>query len=387
MRILSCTLDYSPGVAGGAEHQAQLQADELARRGHEVHVVCPRHGHQRSGQVGAVNVHRLCGTQRRPFQTVTTALALALFLLRNGRRYDVVHVHLADLRTDVAVIVCGLLRRPVYVKLGAGGPAGDIGKLRRVARLTRYHGLRHAACVQAISAEIEADVSRLGIPPARIAAIPNGFDATVFLPASDSERLALRQALGFAPRRPVVLYLGRFAAYKGMADLLAAWSRIGPECDAELALVGFVAFEDPFPIPAGLPCVQVRDWTANPLELYRAADVFVLPSHVEGMSNSLLEAMACGLPVVATSVGAAPEMVRDGVDGLLVPPGDPGALAGALSHLLADRATRDAFGARAREAVLARYSLPVVVDQIEARYRAITGAKPMPQAELGRRDG
>jgi glycosyltransferase involved in cell wall biosynthesis len=387
VRILSCTLDYSPGAAGGAEHQAQLQADELARRGHEVHVVCPRRGREKSGQVGAVSVHRLWLAQRKPFQTITTALSLAIFLLRNGRRFDVVHVHLADLRTDVAVIVCGLLRRPVYVKLGAGGPAGDIGKLRRVARLTRYHGLRHAACVQAISAEIELDVARLGIPPARIAAIPNGFDPTAFRPASGHERLAVRRTLGFTPQRPVVLYLGRFAAYKGMDDLLAAWSRIGPAYDAELVLVGFVALEDPFPIPTGLPCVQVRDWTANPAEFYQAADVFVLPSHVEGMSNSLLEAMACGLPVVATSVGAAPEMVRDGVDGLLVPPRDPDALARALSRLLADRATRDALGASARETVMARYSLPAVVDQIEARYVAITQPRPTPQAEFGRRDG
>jgi len=381
MRILSCTLDYAPRAAGGAEHQAQLQADELSRRGHDVHVVCPRRGREKSGIVGSVKVHRLWGLQRRPVQTATTALSLAVFLLRNARSFDVVHLHIADVRTDVAVLVCRLYRKPVYVKLAAGGPTGDIGKARRSAVLTRHYGLRHAACLQAISVEIEADISGLGIPRSWVAAIPNGLDPTEFRPTSDLEKAALRRNLGLPANRSIVLYLGRFAAYKGIGDLLQAWSQVRSTCDAELVFVGFIAVEDPFPIPAGIPGVTVREWTSHPAALYQAADVFVLPSHVEGMSNSLLEAMASGLPVVATAVGAAPEMIRNGVDGLLVPPGDPDALAEALLRLLVDSEARGALGKTAREGILDRYSLPGVVDQIEARYRPIM----QPTSSPGRR--
>ena len=372
MRVLFSTLDYAPSAAGGAEHQAQLQADELARRGHEVHVVCPRRGREKSGRVGAVSVHRLRTVQHRPLQTATTALALALFLLRHARRFDVVHLHIADLRTDAAVLVCKLIRKPVYVKLAAGGPAGDIGMLRRSARFSRYYGLRHAACLQAISAEILADISRLGIPSDRIAAIPNGLDATTFHPADGPEKMARRRDLGLPTDRQVILYVGRFAGYKGIADLLEAWPSVRSRCDAELVFVGFVAFEDPCPIPLGIPGVEVREWTSDPVALYQAADVFVQPSHVEGMSNSLLEAMACGLAVVCTSVGAAPEMVRNGMNGLLVPPGNPDALAEALVHALIDPAIGDELGGAAVQTVRDHYSLSVVVDQIEARYLAIT---------------
>ena len=117
-----------------AEHQAKLQADELAGRGHDVHVVCPRRQGAKAGLVGSVKVHRLRIVTRRPFQTITTALSLAAFLVRHGRRFDIVHLHIADLRTDAAVLVCKLRRRPVYVKLAAGGPAGDIGQLRKIAQ-------------------------------------------------------------------------------------------------------------------------------------------------------------------------------------------------------------------------------------------------------------
>ena len=371
MRILFCTLDYAPIAAGGAEHQAQLQADELARRGHEVHVVCPRRGDAVSGLVGAVRVHRLRGVERRPFQTATTALALAAYLIRNAGRFDVVHLHIADLRTDMAVLICGLRRKPVYVKLAAGGPAGDIGRLRKIAHVTRYFGLRHAACLQAISAEIEGDISALAIPLEHVAVIPNGIDLTTFRPATREQRLSLRRSLGFPDTRPVVLFLGRFAAYKGIGDLLEAWTRVRANCDAELVFVGFVAVEDPYHIPSDTPGVSVREWTGNPVPFYQAADVFVLPSHVEGMSNALLEAMACGLPVVTTSVGAAPQMLRDGVDGHLVRPRDPAALAEALVRSVSDPSARETIGGAAVRNVSERYSLSVVVDQIEARYLAI----------------
>lgn len=319
-----------------------------------------------------VSVHRLWRINHRPAQTVTACASLAWFLLRHARAFDLIHVHLADVRADVATLVCRLMRRPVYVKIAAGGPGGEIGKLRGISWLTHYYGLRHAACVQAISEEIEAQLVGLGLDPKRIAAIPNGFDPAVFHPVSDPDRRALRRKLGLPLDRPIVLYVGRFARYKGLADLLAAWPRIASRFDAECVLSGFVAYDDPYPIPAGIGRVTIREWTSHPELLYRAADVFVLPSHVEGMSNALLEAMACGLPAVATSVGAAPEMVEDGVDGFLVPPGDPDALAGAIERLLADSNLRRSVGGKARDSSLSRYALSAVVDQIEARYAAIT---------------
>ena len=93
----------------------------------------------------------------------------------------------------------------------------------------------------------------------------------------------------------------------------------------------------------------------------------MLPSHAEGMANALLEAMACGLPVVATRVGAAPSMVTDGESGLLVDASDVEGLAGALDRLINDPQLRARSGAAARQRVHERYSIGAVVDHIEQR--------------------
>ena len=372
LRVLHCTLDYAPHAGGGAEHQAQILAEELSRRGHDIHVVCPRQGRERSGPVGGIGVTRLWYVNRRPFQTVTAGAALAWFLLRHAGSFDLVHVHLADARADVASLVCRLRRRPVYVKVGAGGPLGELGEQGVISRMTHYYGIRHAACVQALSEEIGTQLAGLHVDPEKVAAIPNGFDPAVFHPASDAERKEIRRTLGLPEDRPIVLFVGRFAGAKGLAELLAVWPRIGDRFDAECVLCGFVPYNDPYPIPTGIQHVTVRGWTGQPELLYRAADVFVQPSHVEGMSNALLEAMASGLPVVATTVGAAPQMIEDGVDGLLVPPGDSEALGNALVRLLEDADLRREMGRRAGESVRSRYSISDVANRIEARYKLAT---------------
>lgn len=373
MRILECTLDYAPRPTGGAEHQARLQAETLARRGHEVHVVCPRQGREGSGRVGQVAVHRLWRINHRPFQTATAALSLGCFLLLRGCRYDLVHVHIADSRAHVAAFFSRLHRRPLYIKVAGGGPRGDIGKMRRFSWLTRYYGLRRAACIQAISAEIAAQATALGIAPAKVAAIPNGFDPAVFRPASDSERAELRRQLGLPLDRPIVLYVGRIAGHKGIPSLVRIWPAIRDRFQAECVVVGYRALEDPYDVPADSPGLTCRDWTEDPSQYYRAADVFVHPSISEGMPNSILEAMACGLPVVATNVGGVPEIILDKSLGSLVPAGDDRALEDALADLLSDDRRRE-IGQRAAVSVAARFSLDTVVEMIEARYEAITSS-------------
>ncbi len=375
LRVLHCTLDYAPRAAGGAEHQAQLLVEELSKRGHHVQVVCPRQGREASGSVGSIHVSRLRHINRRPFQTIAACVSLAWYLLRYGGSFDLVHVHLADARADVAALICRLRRTPLYVKVGSGGSLGELGGQAVVSRMTRYYGIRHAACVQAISAEIQAQLVGLRVNPKRIAAIPNGFDPSVFHPVPESERNVIRSTLGLPDDRPIVLFVGRFARVKGIAELLEAWPRVTAEHPAECVLCGFVPYNDGYPIPEDVEHVTVRSWTSRPELLYQAADVFVQPSHVEGMSNALLEAMACGLPVLATTVGAAPQMIDDGISGLLVPPADSDALADGLIRLLGDADLRRSLGQGASDQVHSRYSMSTVADRIEARYLAITSGR------------
>jgi len=110
------------------------------------------------------------------------------------------------------------------------------------------------------------------------------------------------------------------------------------------------------------------------LDEMRAADIFALPSFGEGFPNSLVEAMALGLPSVATPVGAVPEIIDDGVNGRTIPPGDAKALAAAIADLAGDRAKRLEMGKQAQQTVAERYSESRIVERVRGLYRELNSA-------------
>jgi glycosyltransferase involved in cell wall biosynthesis len=372
VNILFFTLEYAPGLAGGAERQACVQAEELARRGHCVSVVCPRSAAQRTGIVGSVRVFRLPRIWRQPFRKVSYALGLGCWLLVRGRQFDIWHVHLASRQADLVVLIAAVLRRPTYVKVASGGETGEVRTGDRSARLTRRVGLRGASRVQALSGEVSAELREIGVLGDRIVRIPNGVDLSVFKPAEPQQRQTVRRKLGLPVDRPIILYTGRFAEYKGVVDLLDAWADVAPRADGVLVLVGSRGREDrPVRVPVQGRSVVTRPWTPAIVEYLHAADVFAYPSHHDGMSNALLEAMACGLAPVATRIQAVEGLLEHGRNALLVPPFAPRELSDALLRFMSDNQLRHRIaGAAARTA--REYSVEQVVSQIEGTYAQMT---------------
>ena len=366
-RVLFCTLGYEPGPVGGAERQARLQAEELQRRGWTVDIVTPRDPGTSSGRVGAIRVRRLPAFPQRALRTATSPVVLFAWLLGNLRRYDLVHVHLANLQADVAALAARPFGVPLYVKLAAGGPRGEIARMRPVAWLTRRVGLRWAARTQATSSEIVRDLEAVGVPDARIVRIPNGLADEAYRPATSAERKRLRRKLGLPEDRVLALYAGRFAGYKGVQDLADAWSKLEPSQPATLVFVGAPAIDDPVEIPPATVTI-VHPWTDRVVEYLQACDIYAHPSHADGMPNSLLEAMAVGLACVATRVASVPEMIDDGRSGLLVDIGDVKGLRSAIGRLIDGKDLRARLGRAAAKEILERYRIGSVVDQIEAAY-------------------
>jgi glycosyltransferase involved in cell wall biosynthesis len=367
LRVLFCTWNYHPSPAGGAEKQAKLQAEELVRRGHDVTVVCPKMPGTTSGFINGVRVERLRRLYKRPGQRLSYLAAIVIFAARNLRRYDLVHIHLANLQTEVLVPLALMARRPVYAKVACGGEVGEVARFRRVAKVTRWFGLKHAARVQALSAEIESELLSIGITPKRIERIPNGVDLSAFRPALPGERAALKEALSLPQEKVVVLFAGRFARYKGLDDLLCTWAQIDVS-GAELVLLGGADTDAPLEVgvlPAG---VQIRDYAHNVAEYFRAADIFVYPSYADGMSNAVLEALASGIAVAASRSGATAEVVEHERSALLFEAGDRDALLETLESLIHDPGLRFRLGEEGREAVEG-FGIPAVVDRIERSYR------------------
>ncbi len=171
-----------------------------------------------------------------------------------------------------------------------------------------------------------------------------------------------------------ILFLGLVGERKGVFDLLKAFALARADnSEIELTIGGAGAIERARSEAQRLGVaghVDFRGWV-GPQEreaLLARADIFALPSRNEGLPMSVLEAMARGLPVIATPVGGLPELIEDGVNGILVPPGDAEALARAILKLAGDQASREALGRAARETILARHSAGVVLPALEEVY-------------------
>ncbi|MBA3735466.1 MAG: glycosyltransferase family 4 protein [Actinobacteria bacterium] len=375
MRVLFFTWSYYPAPAGGAERQAKLQAEELTRRGHVVTVVCPRTSRETSGPIENVYVRRLFRIDARPLRRLSYLCALLGFSLAHIRSFDVVHIHLANLQADVIVPCALLMRRPVYIKVACGGEVGEVQRLAKVALLTRWFGLRHASCVQALSQEIVEELKSIGVPSRRIISVPNGLDYQNFAPAGPREKASLRKLLGLPEAAIIVLFAGRFARYKGLHELFAVWRTMNRPTHALLLLVGSADVDDGQPDIENGADLLVRGWTNEIRNYLRAADVFVYPSYADGMSNALLEAMSCGLAIVATRSGAAEEMIDHGASGLLFDARDQHALDASLTRVLVDSRFRKELGRCAR-ARAGDYSIEFVVDRIEAAYMQMMRGAP-----------
>lgn len=170
-----------------------------------------------------------------------------------------------------------------------------------------------------------------GVDPDKVHVIPPGVDPTLFSPGAGRREGPVR-----------LLFVGGAFERKGGGDLLAALDSVRGEIELDLVTGAEPEIGDhPFQVRVHR---RLRPQSAELLSLYREADIFVLPARGDCLPQAIAEAMACGLPVVATSVGAISEMVRDLETGILVPPASPRRLAEAISALVGDRARRQALG-------------------------------------------
>lgn len=176
--------------------------------------------------------------------------------------------------------------------------------------------------------------------------------------------------------RPVrsFLFLGRFEREKGIQELLTAFAFVHqhePEVQLLLGGEGDVEAIQRQTAAAGTQAaVQILGWVSGETKrrAFAQADAFVLPSYIEGLPVAMLEAMYCGLPVIATSVGSIPEVIADGVQGLLVQPGDSGALGQAMLNLVRDATLSQRLGAQGKLVFDARFDARIVGQQVEHLY-------------------
>ena len=355
MRILVVSGIWPPDVGGPASHAPALAA-ALLEAGHEVEVVTTA---DRAPEPRPYPVRWVARARPAPLRHLSVLGRVA----RAARRADRVY---ATTMIRRAALGAALARRPLVVKLVAdetyererrsGRFAGTLeefqrhrGDLRtRMLRTTRTRALRRAHRVVVPSAYLREIALGWGLAPDRVSVVPNPAPAVATHPTRDEARSALavsRFALGAA---------GRLTAQKALGDALEALSRVS---GAELLVLG--AGPERASLERRALELDVADRVRflgagsrdDVIALFRAVDAALLTSAWENLPHTLLEALAAGTPVIATAVGGIPEVVRDGENGLLVPPRDVDALVHAIERLARDDGLRASLAASAAASV------------------------------------
>jgi glycosyltransferase involved in cell wall biosynthesis len=340
-----------------------------------------------SETVDGVVVRRVAVDVRSAASKATASIRLAGHLLSARDAYDIIHVHGFSQKNVAVSIVGRLLGKRLVLTLHTAGQ-DEPSVVKRRGPLA-FWSFRSADLVMCVSPDLRDRWRAADLPAERVRLTPNGVDTERFRPASIDERRALRQALGWPDAQPVVLFVGFFSRDKRPDLLFRAWRRIAIDgLGPRLAFVGakktgYYEIDESLgrEIRQQAEALGRADevMSIEPTEdvevYFRAADAFVLPSIREAQPLALLEAMACGLPCLATYLpGATDVLIEDGVNGRLFPADDEAALADALRAVLNDRRAADAMGARARETVVARYDIRRTSEDWLSAYQTVSAA-------------
>lgn len=400
MRVLMITTSYPKAPGDVTAPVIEKIVFELARRGHAVDLVLPRHpdlvlgGRDRGLPVrlfsfwaGGARAYAwgYASSMRADRELRPRALALApavavsalgvMRRLASANAYDVIHAHWVLPNGPIAALAAPGPKPPLVLSLH-GSDVFVAERSRPLAAIARWT-FRRAQWIAACAGDLAERAIRLGAPPERVATLLHGVDADGL---GGGDPAQWRRRAGAGDGDFLVVALGRLVAKKGFSHLLRAASSLRSRgVPLRVAIGGVGDLAEPLAREAAeLGCPDAVRLLGNVPHgeiggLFRAADVVAVPSvrdekgNVDGLPNVLLEAMAVGRPVVSTRIAGVPDVVEEGRNGLLVTPADDDALAQALARLRADPALRARLGAAALETAR-RLSWASYGDQLIAAY-------------------
>lgn len=360
MRILIINSEYPP-IGGGAGNASENLAKELAALNQDVIVLTASYRNLPNFQIeNGVRIRRIKSFRRKKdrsgvFEQVIFMLAssIGLISMLQEWRPDTIIAFFGIPAGGVAWLTRWLTKTPYLVSLRGGDVPGfrpyDFALYHRIIGPILHRIWRRAGAVVANSQGL-ADMGRAFDRRVQINVIPNGVDIT---------RYRMPEDRNWAP--PKMLWAGRLVYQKGLDVLVEALGEL-KSLPWELTLIGDGPYRTALEQQALQKGIADRIVFTGWLDreemdrFYQQANLFVFPSRHEGMPNAVLEAMACGLPVIASRIAGSEELVIPGETGLLVPPQDTGALRGALQILLTAPENRKQMGAAARQRVETHYT-------------------------------
>ena len=377
-RLLICNYEYPP-LGGGGGTCSRFLGIALAKAGHDVELVTaayrdlPAREADQGLRIVRVPALRKQEGQSNPIEMMSFVASAAPRLLLRRRLPDAV-ISFHSIPSGLAAFPMSLLRGVPHIVLFRGGdvPGWLPGELEKMHALTLW--LNRLIVYRAASALANSnglrDLAQLAFPKKNIGVLPNGVDAERFRPPAE----------GRAGRTgPVRLFFaGRITTQKGVDTLLRAlaegavrdldWRMViggtGPQLGAYKELAGALGIAAK---------VEFVGWLSREriLAEYAAADALVFPSRYEGMPNVVLEAMACGLPIVGTRIAGTEELVREGENGFLVAPDDAVGLSRAIAEVVENAARRAEMGVRSRAIIEGGWSWEKRAEELGAEVERV----------------
>jgi glycosyltransferase involved in cell wall biosynthesis len=350
---------------GGAEQQALHIAAALSRQGLPVTVLTRRlKGLPAFEQIQGVPVYRSIWTiDWEKLFGITYILSVFWFLYRKRHTYDIIHCHIAQgFHSLVAMLFKSVFKKRVIIKVAATGPLSDFSMIKKVIFGDKFlAAMKKTDRLIITSAQSMQEALEEGFSSEAVLQIPNGVDTHYFRPN------------GSQGEENTITFIGRLDRMKGIHILIQAFTQLREKgWDMHLDIIG------DGPEKNTLKQLAVNSRLHEHISFYgevenvapylQRSTLFVLPSLSEGLSNVLLEAMACGLPVIAARTGGNPDIIQNGVNGLLVDLENPEQLSKAVERLLSDRSFADRLGVQARKTIEERYSMDQVVEHYQTLY-------------------
>ena len=372
--VLMLIQSFSPAI-GGAEKQALELSRSLVSRGIRVTVVTRRVGDTAAEELmDGVRVIRLAAAGQGALNTFLFMAGSFFYLLKHAAEYELVHVHLASSHAVAALLAGRFTGRRTLIKLADGKEQNEITLSRKtfLGRLKLKFFQFAKPRLMVLNGEVfdwlKSDAQFAGL---RIIRFRNGVDTLKYAPPLYQEKINAKAVLGF-DNTPIFLFVGRLDPKKRIKEFVELWAglfaeeRVKPKI--RLVIVGTGSEEGPIReavASLGLKeSVTLAGLQHDLLPYYRAADVFILPSLAEGLSNSMLEAMSAGLAIMASRVGGAREAVVEGQNGCLFDPFNRVEIKECLRRHIADRGLAVRMGERSREIAVKTYSMAKVTDEL-----------------------
>ena len=371
LRVAMFVQTYYPKL-GGAEKQLNSLAPFLKDAGVEICIITRRYDNSLSSyeKINGVPVFRLPVPGPKPIAAISYSLS-SLPIIQNFKPH-ILHAHELLSPASAAIAAKKIFHIPVVAKVLRGGVLGDLAKLqKRAFGGTRIEILkRQIDKFVVISNEIDNELDEIGVPSTKRSFVPNGVDLGRFYPVNQREKKSLREKLG-VPDGLTVVYSGRLDPEKRVRMLVDLWPKVlAVHPNATLLILGTGTEEGDLIKHAGNN-IKFFGNIDNVAPYLQISDVFVSLSETEGLSNSLLEAMACGVAPVVTRVGGAVDLIKDGVSGVLIPVDDANLFLNKLIELLSDLQDAIFLGNVARSEIEEKYSLPAVAMKLRSLYQKL----------------